>query len=756
MSGAAHRADDPDEVTRILQAGGPTAPAGDVQAMQVARPAEAAGERTTSPAHDAPDEDERTTILQSPPTGPGGPDAAPAHPDDATAPWSDVEAMQAARPADATEEHPAIPAHDAADEDERTTILQSPYAGPDRTGAAPDDPDGTTAPWSDVEAMQAARPPELAEEHPTVSAPDEDERTTILQSPSATPAATSATAADDASGAMAPWGDVQAMEWASPAAADEERTAPAVAALPDEDERTTILQSPRAALDGGDAARSAPDQPATPPDDPAGQEDRDPSTFGPVSDAKLGTADPPAHPPHSDADASPVWPGDTAGEDEATTILTSADAAEDERTTILRHPGLPASTWPSEALHAAPAEAAPIAVPPAAWAPAPEPQEATTILPAAEPQPGPADSTEILPAAALAGLPDSVDELDGQVSGRAWFDRRLRDFNHALLHKQNGQKRPAAERQALAAAARDMIQRVGLRDPEHKEADWAYTVLQADQLLVNTYFVRALIARGGVGEIYRARHRDLKTEHAIKILLPRYALDPTVLNLMLEEARLLQRVHHEAVVGCQGLLRDTDGRPMLVMDYLRGRTLSARLRDGPLPPAELIQLAARLASGLSAVHAQGLVHQDISPDNIILVDDNCAAATIIDFGLARSLDAPENTHRNIDFAGKFSWCSPEQLSSRATHVDARSDLYSLGLVLAAAARGSRLDMGHDLASARAARHAVPPLGGIQEPIATLLRHLLAPSTATRLRSAEEVPDWLRAKRPGLVQRWFGK
>ena len=301
-----------------------------------------------------------------------------------------------------------------------------------------------------------------------------------------------------------------------------------------------------------------------------------------------------------------------------------------------------------------------------------------------------------------------------------------------------------------------MIQRVALRDPDHKAADWADTVLQADQLLVNTYFVRALIARGGVGEIYRARHRDLKTEHAIKILLPRYALDPTVLNLMLEEARLLQRVRHEAVVGCQGLLRDTDGRPMLVMDYLRGRTLSARLREGPLAQPDLILLAARLAAGLSAVHAQGVVHQDISPDNIILVDDNCAAATIIDFGLARSLDAPENTHRNIDFAGKFSWCSPEQLATRATQIDARSDLYSLGLVLAAAARGARLDMGNDLATARAARHGLPSLDGVQEPIATLLRHLLAPSTATRLRSAEEVPEWLRTRKPSFMQRLLGR
>ncbi len=619
--------------------------------------------------------------------------------------------------------------------------------------------------------------------------------------------------------AIAPCGDVQAIQTARPAGAAEP-TAILVHAGPAEsgdadEERTTILQALPQMQDAGDDLGHAVNLVAFDPPLAVAQPSSDhlpvspeQATFNPADEPTTilasGTSDGGSEPHEQQWQAAaPAWGeqahlpagaalavsegADVTDEDEPTTILTAAIAEDDEQTTILqqdqsanaRHAADAAPGGKMETVEPPPAQtpvflspagqvvetrrpdtvswtASSQAQPPEAGAHDAYPQEATSILPVAEPPPGAPDSTEILPASGLASLPDTPDDAGGQVSGRAWFDRRLRDFNHALLHTQAGQRRPAAERQALAAAARDMIQRVSLLDPEHRPGEWADSVLQADQLLVNTYFVRALIARGGVGEIYRARHRDLKTEHAIKILLPRYALDPTVLNLMLEEARLLQRVRHEAVVGCQGLLRDTDGRPMLVMDYLRGRTLSARLRHGPLPQAELIRLAARLASGLSALHAQGLVHQDISPDNIILVDDNCAAATIIDFGLARSLDAPENTHRNIDFAGKFSWCSPEQLSSHAAQVDARSDLYSLGLVLAAAARGTRLDMGTDLASARAARHSVPPLGGLQEPIATLLRHLLAPSTATRLRSAEEVPDWLRTKRPSFVQRMFGR
>ncbi len=338
---------------------------------------------------------------------------------------------------------------------------------------------------------------------------------------------------------------------------------------------------------------------------------------------------------------------------------------------------------------------------------------------------------------------------------RGWFDARLQDFTTALQQDEAGRPRPPQERQMLAATARDMIARVAISRTGGAEGWEADTVLQPDQLLANTYIVRSLIARGGVGEIYRTRHRDLKTEHAVKILLPRYALDATLLTMMLDEARLLQCVRHEAVVGCQDLLRDADGRPMIVMDYLRGRTLSSRLREGRLPLPDLLALARRLADGLSAIHAAGIVHQDISPDNVILAEDSCAAATIIDFGLARSIGSLHDMHRNLDFAGKFSWSSPEQLSGRVTAVDGRSDLYSLGLMLAAAARGYRLDMGTDLESARAARTTVPSLAGIEEPVAGLLTVLLAPSPSARLSSAAEIHAMLEPRPPTFWQRLQG-
>ena len=114
------------------------------------------------------------------------------------------------------------------------------------------------------------------------------------------------------------------------------------------------------------------------------------------------------------------------------------------------------------------------------------------------------------------------------------------------------------------------------------------------------------------------------------------------------------------------------------------------------------------------------------------------------------MDGPPDVHGHLDFAGKFSWSSPEQLSGRPAALDARSDLYSLGLMLAAAARGHRLEMGHDLESARAARTTIPSMAGIDEPMAGLLQRLLEPSPHARLASSREIPGLLARRRPHFV------
>ncbi len=347
----------------------------------------------------------------------------------------------------------------------------------------------------------------------------------------------------------------------------------------------------------------------------------------------------------------------------------------------------------------------------------------------------------------------SMATLDDADDARAWFNGRLGAFAAALSHDQAGRLRSPVERQALGDAARDMIERLVSRTSDASAAaDWpANATLQPGQLLANTFYVRALIARGGVGEIYRVRHRDLRTEHAIKILQPQHALDPTLASMLLDEGRHLLRLRHPGVVAGHGLIRDGDGRLLMVMEFVRGSTLAARLREGPLAPAELSALATALLQALAGLHAEGIVHGDLSPDNIMLEADRCSEPKIIDFGLAQRV-GDADAAALVDFAGKFSWVSPEQLLGREQPIDTRSDLYSLGLVLAAASRGRRLDMGTDHASATAARASVPPLEDVPPPWAALLRSLLQPHPEQRPADAAAVLAQLAA--PTSQPGWF--
>ncbi len=287
---------------------------------------------------------------------------------------------------------------------------------------------------------------------------------------------------------------------------------------------------------------------------------------------------------------------------------------------------------------------------------------------------------------------------------------------------------------------------------------WNDATFRPNQVLANSFVVKTLISRGGMGEIYRAAHRDLGTEHAIKILRPSMLAEPSAVALLLEEARILLHVRNDAIVPCHGLIRDSDDRLLLVMEYLRGATLSVRMRQGTIPIAGLQVLLRRLLGALEALRGYGIVHQDLSPDNIILRNDSLHEATLIDFGVARVMSDRGGAHGALDFAGKYSWASPEQLDpSRADLISPSCDVYSLGLVIAAACLGQKIDMGHDLPSALQARRRVPDLDGLPKEIARTLEPMLAPEARRRPTAARVLADLesLGAGRK-LFRRLFGK
>jgi len=253
-------------------------------------------------------------------------------------------------------------------------------------------------------------------------------------------------------------------------------------------------------------------------------------------------------------------------------------------------------------------------------------------------------------------------------------------------------------------------------------------------LLGHTYRIDALLARGGMGEVYRARHAELETEHAIKIILPELANNQRIVDLFRREAAVLRTIRHDAVVAYDGVFRDENGRLYLVMEFADGPSLSKLMRERTFSAEEIRQLRDRLADGLAVAHEKGVIHRDISPDNVILPGGQVTQAKIIDFGISKLADPETKTIIGTDFAGKYSYVSPEQLGMFGGEIDARSDIYSLGLVLVAAAQGEPLDMGQSPISVIEARRAVPDLSRVPDDVRADLAAMLQPDPADRPQS----------------------
>ena len=263
----------------------------------------------------------------------------------------------------------------------------------------------------------------------------------------------------------------------------------------------------------------------------------------------------------------------------------------------------------------------------------------------------------------------------------------------------------------------------------------AATLGPGTKILNNTYVIERCLGKGGMGEVYEAEHIELGSKRAIKIILPEYAKNTQYVGLFIEEARKLSRVNNDAVVRYFEFSRDETGARYLVMEFVDGQSLSAVLDRRCLTPDEVIELIVRLAQGLAAAYDQGIkAHRDISPANILLPQGRVDLAKVIDFGIAKSADGGM-TLIGSDFAGKYSYVSPEQvgLFGGPEQVDEKSDIYSLGLLAAAAAIGfgKRIDMGSEPASVTLARQKVPDLSGIPAELRPLLSRMLQPQPQDR-------------------------
>jgi hypothetical protein len=199
--------------------------------------------------------------------------------------------------------------------------------------------------------------------------------------------------------------------------------------------------------------------------------------------------------------------------------------------------------------------------------------------------------------------------------------------------------------------------------------------------------VRRELGRGRFGVVYEAVDElDLV---AVKVLRPQLAADPRERSRFEQEARKAAAVRHDHIVTVYRVGQAPGSKlPYLVMEYLEGETLAARLRrEGVLPPREAAELVRQVALGLAAAHARGLVHRDVKPSNILL-EAGSGRAKVTDFGLARATAAGATASQSGAVVGTPAYMSPEQVAAPAK-VDGRSDVYGLGVVLYEALTGEQ-------------------------------------------------------------------
>jgi serine/threonine-protein kinase len=195
--------------------------------------------------------------------------------------------------------------------------------------------------------------------------------------------------------------------------------------------------------------------------------------------------------------------------------------------------------------------------------------------------------------------------------------------------------------------------------------------------------IQGVIGSGGMGVVLKGFDPALNRTVAVKVLAPHLAMSGSARRRFAREARAAAAVVHENVVAIHAVA-EANGLPYFVMPYLRGRSLERRLNEcGPLGVTEILRIGMQTAAGLAAAHAQGLVHRDVKPANILL-EEGVERLMLTDFGLARAVDDASLTRTGV-IAGTPQYMSPEQ--ARGEAIDARSDLFSLGSVLYAMCTG---------------------------------------------------------------------
>ncbi len=210
-------------------------------------------------------------------------------------------------------------------------------------------------------------------------------------------------------------------------------------------------------------------------------------------------------------------------------------------------------------------------------------------------------------------------------------------------------------------------------------------VLDVGAVLGETYRIQALIGRGGMGAVWAAEHLRLPGKHvAVKVLLDAAAGGEEMLQRFRREAEIASRLGHPNIVEVLDFNTLPTGQPYIVLEFLQGETLAARLASGRLQLEEALAITRQIGSALQAAHRAGVVHRDLKPDNVFLCtpeEDVPTRVKVLDFGISKIRGSQSLRTQDAILMGTPQYMSPEQATGRNTTVDARTDVFAVGAIV---------------------------------------------------------------------------
>ena len=275
------------------------------------------------------------------------------------------------------------------------------------------------------------------------------------------------------------------------------------------------------------------------------------------------------------------------------------------------------------------------------------------------------------------------------------------------------------------------------------------------------YRVLEKIGRGGMGEVFLAEDTSLHRRVALKFLPPEMQQDEEAHKRFIREARSAAALDHPYICHINEIA-ESEGRDFIVMEYIDGQTLRAKIGKGPVALEETMRIGVEVAEALEAAHGKGIVHRDIKPENIMLT--RTGHAKVMDFGLAKQMVSPEKEDlggptmtlltSEGTTVGTLAYMSPEQL--RGLPADARSDIWSLGVTLYEMASGVRPfqgQSGFEVSSDILNRAPMPLPPEVPAELGAVIGRCLEKDHEKRYQKAQELRNALEAIRAGTASMW---